>query len=516
MTSTPSFTGLLGQQVVAAPASGRGLADAVVVDLHIDQIVEAVAGDNEQRELITALFHQPVQDLDTVHFRQEVFRDLEDRALLERLRQFTDGLRQVRSQLGQAAKMRYRYQRQAWLLDAVALYCQSVQSLSEHLDAANLHARGLRAFHRFLSGYVAAASFATLVADTEARRSELSRISYSVRIRGGTVEVGTYHGEPDYSAEVEAAFARFQQAAVKDYRVTHRGWPGMNHVGAQILDRVARLYPQPFAALSDFCERHAGFLDESVALFDRDLQFYLSYLEYAEPLRSAGLSLCYPEVSDRSKEVFATATFDLSLASLLVARGTPVVCNDFELTGPERIFVVSGPNQGGKTTFARTFGQLHLLAAIGCPVPGAAARLHLFDQLFTHFGRTEDLDSLSGKLEDDLRRIRQSLLTATADSVLVLNEVFASTTLDDARFLGAKVLAKVVALDCLCLQVTFVEELATFAPSVVSMTSTIVPGRPAERTFRVVRAPADGLAYALAIADKHRVTYAQLRTRITA
>jgi DNA mismatch repair protein MutS len=499
-----------GQAVGADPADRSFL-----FDLRLDQIVQAVAGDREEGELISVLLYRQVRDIGTLRYRHEVFRDLEDAGLFEAAGRFGEQMRQVRAHLGQLAKMQSGRQREGWFLDAAAIYCDAVSALAADLAARPVASRGLLAFRDYLAGYIGSGEFARLAADTADRKDDLARVMYQIRIKGLRVEVSRYDGEPDYGAEIEKAFERFQQGAVKDYRVKYRAWPGMSHVGAQILDLVASLFSDEFSALTGYCREHDGFADPTIRQFDRELQFYLAYLDYIKPLRSGGLSFCYPECTADSKEIFARDTFDLALAAKLTAGGKAVVSNEFQLSDPERVIVVSGPNQGGKTTFARTFGQLHHLASTGCPVPGSAARLYLFDQIFTHFEREEDISNLTGKLEDDLRRIQKALLAATPSSIVIMNEIFTSTTLSDARFLGRKVMAKVIELDLVCVYVTFVDELASAGDTVVSMASTIVADNPAERTYKVVRKPADGLAYALAIADRHRVTYEQLTGRLT-
>lgn len=512
-TGSPAFHSLLSPGGQEEEMGEEPKDQSFASDLNLDQVAMAVAGDREEQDLLLALFYRQLHDPATIAFRHEIFQDLDEAALRLRLKESIRLLARVRSHLTQLEAMRSKQQREGWFLDAIVGYCEAVRSLREDLRTAPIRSRGLVSFRRFLDTYATSPAFHALVAETTEQKEALARLRYCVRIRGGHVDVSRYEDEPDYSAEVLKTFERFKQSEAKDYRIAYRGWPTMNHVGAQILDLVARLFSEEFSALEAYCQRHGDFFDPTVRRFEREVQFYLTYLDYITPLREAGLPFCYPEVAS-SKHVYANQTFDLPLARRLVAQAKAVVPNDFQLSGHERIMVISGPNQGGKTTFARTFGQLHHLASVGYPVPGTAARLFLFDRLFTHFERQEDLARMRGKLEDDLVRIRQVLTAASSESILVMNEIFSSTTLNDARFLGTKLLNKVIDLDMLAVYVTFVDELASLAPSIVSMVSTIVPEDPAQRTFKVLRRPADGLAYALAIAEKYGLSYPRLRERV--
>jgi hypothetical protein len=482
-------------------------------DLNLDQIVQTVTAGRREYNL-QPFFYMPARTVETVRYRQEVFRDLEKKEMICCIRSFAKAMQKVRNDLTGLEKLFYQRQKQRCFLDAVDGYCGTLCRLAQVLTLMDLHSEGLRAFRDHLTGYCKSAEFRVLEAVTRKILFDLGGIVYSLHIAGKRVTVSRYSSQPDYGADVLQTFEKFRQAEPKEYRFRFRGTLDMNHVEAAILDRVAQLYPEIFSSLGGFCSEYKNFLNPIVARFDREIQFYVAWIEHMQPLLRAGLPFCYPELSQDSKEVRGMEVYDLALADRLVRERAPVVTNAFSICGRERIMVVSGPNQGGKTTFARTFGQLHYLGALGCPVTAKEAKLFLFDRLFTHFEREENLSTLRGKLEDELIRIRRILDHATADSILVMNESFLSTTLDDAVFLSRQIMQQVIDLDVLCVSVTFLDELATMSPTTVSMVSTVDPADPARRTFKVIRKPADGLAYAMAIADKYGVTHDAVKGRI--
>lgn len=480
-------------------------------DLHLDQVFEAAARGREQYDL-QPFFCSPLEDVEAIVYRQEVFEDIARADVSSAIRSFAQAMRTVRGDLEQDHKLYYDRQKQRWFLDAVLVYCGAVSELWGGLARAGVSSRGLRAMLEYLGQYRASEPFVELQAEAAALREDLSRVTYAVQIKGSTVTVRRYADEEDYSAQVERTFRRFREADAKDYRVQFAEPAEMDHVEARILDLVADLYPEVFSALAAFRARGRDFVDEAVATFDREVQFYLAISDLIEPLRRVGLAFCRPELADADNPLYGRAAFDIALAAKLEGRG--VVRNDWEMTGEERIFVVSGPNQGGKTTFTRAFGQMHYLAKLGCPVPAAAARLLLYDRLFTHFERQEQVLMRTGKLEDDLLRMRAILERATARSIVLINEMLASTTLRDGIQLGTAIMEEIRRRGSVCIWVTFIEELARDGEVVVSLVSQVAEGASHARTYRVERRPPGGVAYALSLAERYGLTYEALKERI--
>lgn len=273
-------------------------------DLNLDQLVASLTTGREEYDL-SSLYFRHLDDPAVIRYRQEVFADLEDKGTLSVVSTFATQLRGLRARAMQMDKLRHHHQRQGAVIDVVEGYCEAVAALELGLRDRALQGRALLGLRAHLACYVTSAGFRAMVEDTEAIRRRLWEVRYTVRIVGGRVHVARYADEADHSAEVLAFFERFKQGEAKEYRTA--AWAGreLNRVEGLVLDLVARLHPEAFAALSDYCHQHVDFLDPTLRRFEREVQFYLAYLAYLAPLCDAGLPFCFPEITEGSKEVSA-------------------------------------------------------------------------------------------------------------------------------------------------------------------------------------------------------------------
>lgn len=482
-------------------------------DLNLDQIINNVTLGKQEYNL-KPFFFKPLNDLDEILYRQEIMKDLSNANLFSIVKEFSENMSSVRSELQKMDKLNYELQKDSYFLEIVEFYCNSVENFMWSLMDIDIKSNGFKNFLKYCCEYIKSEEFAILKIDFIDLKEKLLKVKYCMAIRGNCVKVKKYEEEKDYNTEIEEVLKKFIQDSNKDYRNKFSSSVYMNHVEAKILEIVSILYPDTFEAIKEYRIKNEDFQDTKIKEFDREVQFYICYLEYIKRFEKINFNFCYPEISTENKEIFIKKGFDLSLGEKLISKDMPIVYNDFYLKNDERIFVISGPNQGGKTTFARMFGQLHYLSAIGCPIPGSCGKMFLFDNIFTHFEREEDIKTSNGKLQDDLIRIHDTLREATTKSIIIMNEIFSSTTLHDAIFLGREIMSQIIKLDALCVFVTFAYELASIDDKVVSMVSTVSGESSNLRTFKIIRKNSDGLAYAISLVEKYGLTYKCLKERI--
>jgi MutS domain V len=215
-------------------------------------------------------------------------------------------------------------------------------------------------------------------------------------------------------------------------------------------------------ALNDVANALAQSVDHIKSFFQMlatELAFYVGCLNLRDQLQEIGAAICRPEPREEAVRLTCDGLYDVSL-TLRLAK--PAVGN--EISADEKtLIVITGANQGGKSTFLRSVGQGQLMMQAGMFVPAETFIADVRDQVFTHYKREEDENMESGKFDEELTRMSAIAREITSESLFLSNESFASTNERE----GSEISRQVVrALTESGVKVVFVTHLFDFADSI--------------------------------------------------
>jgi DNA mismatch repair protein MutS len=117
------------------------------------------------------------------------------------------------------------------------------------------------------------------------------------------------------------------------------------------------------------------------------------------------------------------------------------VANDVEMDQQRRqILLITGPNMAGKSTYMRQIALITIMAQIGCFVPAREARISLVDQIFTRIGAADDLVGGHSTFMVEMLETKHALQKATAQSLILLDEIGRGTSTYDGMALAQAVI----------------------------------------------------------------------------
>jgi DNA mismatch repair ATPase MutS len=155
-----------------------------------------------------------------------------------------------------------------------------------------------------------------------------------------------------------------------------------------------------------------------------ELAFYMGCLNLHTRLTEMGEPMTFPvPVGSKEREHSFSGLYDVCLALTLKRK---VVSNDVN-TDDKEFVIITGANQGGKSTFLRSIGVSQLMMQAGMFVPAEAFSANVCKRIFTHYKREEDTTMKSGKFDEELKRMSEIVDHLVPDSLLLFNESFAAT-----------------------------------------------------------------------------------------
>ncbi|MFG6392822.1 MAG: hypothetical protein K1W24_01325 [Lachnospiraceae bacterium] len=507
-------------------------------DLQLDYILNIInhmAGDYQ----INQYYYTMPGNIPLIQYRQQVFCDLMDKGLCQAVYAFCAGMRKSRHSYMLSLECGEKVRQAGYHLEAALFYWETLDKFRQELNNLSPASYGIRLLKEYVLKHVKDCQESGFSSAAAGAREIFSKMRFymSVNKSGiaitGVKDTGTEDTEEipvkkNYLKELSVLL----QAGVTDSKTYLNDiFPNVlepSYLETALIKLLKRSQPEVFVKIQEFYKNYPGFYSEKLLRFEEEVQFYLAFLNFMDKAGTHGCTLNIPEVSNNCR-FSGSGVYDIALVFKSAGREQKVVPNDFSFNKEPSFFVVTGPNQGGKTTFARSLGQAayfsgmmafyshfteemafykgvvnfmkrmeelditlvmpqpqpsgvkntdlknlyeltmaiymqkkpvgndlslkdntlllitganqggkstflrsygiaQILMQCGMPVPADSFTTPLYGQVFTHFTRREDEQLNSGRLKAELKRMGEMVQAAEPHSLFLLNESFASTT----------------------------------------------------------------------------------------
>ena len=483
--------------------------DIIFNDLNLDDIIAEILRRAKLFD-IKPYFYKTLVDKDDILYRQEVFKDLEDQNVFDALNLFSYTMNRKLGELKDSKSVKFSVYKSVVLKKKIEDVLQILRQFLDTMSKLEYKSRALKMMTEYIKAYLDSEKVKFVLNDMALITEEMKKVKYRLSFENGSIKISKDDDEKlvidEISDVVNAYHVENPILFTRDYGQLPE------HFIGQIYKELAKYYPVEFKHLELFSKHFDGFIDEDIIAFSNDIQFYIAYIEVMNRIKTMGLEFTLPRINE--EKTYCNKGYDLALALKFFITGKKIVPNDFLYDKGESSIIVSGPNQGGKTTFSRYLGQTFYLASLGLPVTGIDSSISVVDRIYTMYEVEEDASNLNGKLKSELIRIKAIMDNIKDNSLFILNEVFASTSLEDGIVLGKKVIDMVNAHKSKALFVTFIEELSSYNETTVSMGSTVDKDNPSIRTFEILRRLDNSNTYAKSIATKNHVSYEDIIRRV--
>ena len=484
----------------------RAMCDEVNADVNFTAVTESILF--QDKEYPIYFLQYPVNDIESAEMRKEVFNELyKDPDLCESLREYVLNLNRLNKLRGLTFDSKNTVQKQYYHLQTAEHYCECVEILYTILTGRK--SKLLTDLFTRINEIRLDNTYLVMKHETEKLTREfdgMQQMNISFDYPKGLLRYEKNDGK-------EFTLAKYAMDLLGIELNSTFSVVNSNPITAfeeAILDYCSAEYPETISALDKFYSDYSDIDVYEFIHLKPQIKFYTSYINFINRLEAEGCKFTLPEYSNG---FHARDAYDLSL-TLSIDDKKKVVSNDIDLTHGD-IFVLSGPNQGGKTTFVRTVAITVILALNGCYAPCRSCQIPYYDKLITHFNKSEVLGK-GGRLQEELSRISEILKFTTADTMLLFNECFASTRRIDGAALSLKLLDKLFSIKCSGGFVTHYYEIADKDKRLISLTSGVESDGEKDdiRTYKITPSPPGGSAYAKTIAQRYGITFEQMEVLI--